>query len=155
MSEHTRPRRMTREAYIARLENQHLDPLHWAAVCPICGTVQSRASLNRAGGKRYDAATQDHDGMFAFACEGRLTGAGHWPGKRATAARRAIRGCNWSLGGLLKLHEIEVEYDGVIHSLFRPASREEAQALFAEMKGRDDGASAGNGQPGASEATGP
>lgn len=101
---------------------------HIAVVCPICATVQSIASLTRAG-----ADVAEAERMIGFSCEGRLTNAGPWPGakKRSaeTKARRTVRGCDWTLGGLFKVHRLEVMADGKAHPYFNVASAEQAQAL--------------------------
>lgn len=96
---------------------------HAALVCPVCETVQSTASLMAAGADRDKA-----DRMIGFSCEGRLTGAGGWPSK-PTAKRRAIRGCDWSLGGLFRIHELEVADGDEVFPRFVVATAEQAQAL--------------------------
>lgn len=98
-----------------------------AFVCPICKTVQSMASLIDAG-----APPEEAENIIGFSCEGRLTGAGPWP-KLPTKARKAKRGCDWSLGGLFRLHELEVlTDDGKAHPHFVVASPEQAQELAAK-----------------------
>lgn len=93
---------------------------HWAFVCPVCGTVQSAESLIRAGVKRAMV-----DGALGFACVGRFTGAGeHEQGERPG------RGCDYTLGGLFKLHELEVEMDGRRNPMFNLASNEQALHLY-------------------------
>jgi hypothetical protein len=103
---------------------------HAALICPVCRTVQSIASLVRAG-----ADPERAERMIGFACEGRLTNAGSWPSdkdKTAKAkARRRVRGCDWTLGGLFQIHELEVMVDGEKHPRFRLASPEQAQELEA------------------------
>lgn len=85
------------------------DNSHVAFVCPICGTVQSMASLIAAGCKADDVEQR-----VAFSCEGRFSGAGPWPSDKDKSAkakkRREVRGCDWTLGGLLHLHELEIEF---------------------------------------------
>lgn len=101
---------------------------HAAVVCPICGTVQSIASLITAGATLDDAET-----MAGYSCEGRISNAGPWPSE-PTPERRAKRGCDWTLGGLLRFHVLEVEFpDGKSHPAFAPATAEQAQALESEM----------------------
>lgn len=105
---------------------------HAALVCPICGTVQSMASLTAAG-----ASPDEAERMIGFSCEGRLTGAGPWSSK-ATAKRKAIRGCDWSLGGLFRVHELEViTDDGEAHPRFVVATPEQAQALAQTSSEQD------------------
>jgi hypothetical protein len=100
---------------------------HYATKCVICGTVQSMASLVAAG-----ADTRTVHQSFGFSCEGRFNGAGQWSNNPAEQAARKLRGCNWSLGGLFKVHAFEVEYeDGAAQPMFEIATPEEAQALQA------------------------
>lgn len=97
---------------------------HLALKCPVCGTVQSGASLIRAGA----GTTMDEVERFlGFSCVGRFTDAG--PHRKDTPPGR---GCDWTLGGLFKVHELEVEMpDGTVHPSFEPATPDEAQALEA------------------------
>lgn len=102
---------------------------HAALVCPICKTVQSMASLVKAG-----ANPEEAERMIGFSCEGRLTNAGPMPNK-PSAKRKAQRGCDWSLGGLFKLHTLEViDEEGEKHPRFEIATEEAAKALEAAMK---------------------
>lgn len=90
-----------------------------AFVCPRCGTVQSARDLIKAGaGETFD----DVERFLAFSCVGRWTGAG--------SPREAPDGkpCNWTLGGLFRLHKLEVTLpDGETTPRFQPASPEQAQ----------------------------
>jgi hypothetical protein len=101
---------------------------HLALKCPVCGTIQSGTSLIRAGA----GTTMDEVERFlGFSCVGRFTDAG--PHRKDTPSGG---GCDWTLGGLFKLHELEVEMpDGTVHPTFEPASAEEAQALEANWTG--------------------
>lgn len=126
--------RITIEQLHARFKAQGVSAReHIAVKCPICNTVQSIASLLRAG------ATADKvENYIGFSCEGRFSNAGPWPSDKrkgkAVEARRAIRGCDWTLGGLLRIHKLEViNADGEPHPMFETASPEEAQALEREM----------------------
>lgn len=71
--------------------------------CPRCGTVQSARDLIEAGaGKNLDEV----EGYLAFSCVGRFT---------------KDKGCDWTLGGLLKIHTFEVVTpDGQKHPRFEP-----------------------------------
>lgn len=106
---------------------------HYAFRCPICSTVQSMASLVAAG------ATPDQaEKAIAFSCEGRFSGAGpaaSTKDKSAKAkARRAVRGCDWSLGGLFQLHKLTIEYpDKITQPSFEIVGAEDAQALEQAM----------------------
>lgn len=96
--------------------------------CPMCGTVQSGQSLICAGaGSGFESVEK----YVGFSCVGRFTGAG--------AAREKPDGqpCDWSLGGLLRLHKLEViDEDGNHHPRFEIATPEEAQALAAHHAGK-------------------
>lgn len=82
---------------------------HVAFVCPICGTVQSMASLIKAG-----CEPDQVEAFVAFSCEGRFSKAGPWPSERDKSAkaesRRKVRGCDWTLGGMFHLHELEIAF---------------------------------------------
>ena len=101
---------------------------HIAFVCVVCGTVQSIASLIKAG-----AAPEKAEGFLGFSCEGRVSSAGPWPSKRDKSVkakqRRLVRGCNWSLGGLFKIHQLEVVTDKGPQPSFVLATPEQAHAL--------------------------
>jgi len=91
-----------------------------AVVCPMCGTVQSCRDLVAAGaGADIDAVRA----ILGFNCVGRYTGA---PGPRHSHDGKP---CNWTLGGLFKLHTLEiVTPDGLHHPIFELATPEQAQA---------------------------
>lgn len=65
------------------------DPKLWRFRCVSCGTVQSGADFEALGLSREAWETR----VF-FACIGRVKG--------------AKRGCDWTLGGLLRIHRLEV-----------------------------------------------
>lgn len=93
---------------------------HVACKCVICGTVQSPADFMRATGKPIEEIEK----YFGFSCIGRFTNAGPW--KQGDAPGK---GCDWTLGGLLRLHRlVVVTPDGDEHPFFDIASAEEAQA---------------------------
>ena len=96
---------------------------HAALKCPMCGTVQSMHSLIQAGAGKTEDDVEKYAG---FSCVGRWTGAG------SPRPKPDGEPCNWTLGGLLTLHELEViTPDGQRHPRFAPASPKEAQALEA------------------------
>lgn len=102
---------------------------HIAFKCVNCGTVQSMASLRKAG-----CPADKTENYIGFSCEGRFSNAGPWPSdKRQDAkstSRRQIRGCDWTLGGLFRVHQLEViNADGKPQPSFEVASADEAQAL--------------------------
>lgn len=115
---------VTLNEFLAALKAQGVPKEHMAFKCPVCGTIQSGADLIKAeAGKTFDEV----QGFLGFSCIGRFTGAGEH--KRGEASGR---GCNWTLGGLLHLHELEViTEDGEHHPRFVLATPEEAQQHMA------------------------
>lgn len=65
----------------------------WKFVCPQCKTVQSFNDLIEAG-----VSNEDAQGVIAFSCIGRYN--------------NKEKGCNWTLGGLFRIHELEIEIEG-------------------------------------------
>ena len=109
------------EEFHAELKSQGVSSSdHSAVKCPICGTVQSKALLKSEG-----CPEEEVEGYIGFSCVGRWNDAG--PYKRNQKSKKP--GCDWTLGGLLNEHTLEVEKDGVRHPMFEVASAEEAQAL--------------------------
>jgi hypothetical protein len=120
--------RITQDELHERLKAQGVaSGMDYAFVCVVCGTVQSARLLVRAAGE--GKALRDVERFLGFSCVGRLTGAGeHREGEPPG------RGCNWSLGGLLHIHELEVELPGGGFSpCFRPATPEQAQELARSL----------------------
>jgi hypothetical protein len=84
---------------------------HLSVVCPICGTVQSEVSFTRAGVDedtipRAIGAGVDEDTIpraIGFSCIGRYTGA-----VEDKVGEKIGRGCTYTMGGLLKLHNLVV-----------------------------------------------
>lgn len=106
----------------AALKAQGVPPQHVAVICPACKTVQSKADFVAAGMTEEKA-----EGYIGFSCLGRFTGA---PGPRAEPDGKP---CNWTLGGLLQIHDLVViDNDGTRHRMFAVATPEQAQA---HMKG--------------------
>lgn len=103
---------------------------HCAFLCPMCNTAQSGASLIAAGaGKTFD----DVERYVGFSCVGRFTGAGSHDPKSLPG-----RGCDWTLGGLLRLHQLVViDDEGKERPRFRLASPDQAQALERENAARE------------------
>ncbi|HSX64129.1 MAG TPA: VVA0879 family protein [Pseudoxanthomonas sp.] len=118
-------RQMTVEEFHAALKAQEvLEREDLALVCPLCKTVQSARDFIQAGaGADFESVER----FLGFSCIGRFTG--------AASARRQPDGepCDWTLGGLFQLHDLEVVTpDGVAHPRFEPATREQAQAHAAK-----------------------
>lgn len=121
---------ITMDEFLHTLKEQCVPPEHYAFKCVLCGNIQSVASLSK-----YISPEKAANNVY-FCFEGRFT---------------KKRGCDWTLGGLLKIHKMEVlkeDEDSAVcgilraHPIFEPASREEAQALMhrnmaeAEMEAR-------------------
>lgn len=121
-----------------RMKAQGVPSNHIAFACPICNTVQSMASLVKAG-----VAEEKVEQFIAFSCEGRWTSAGPWPSDNDKSAkaktRRKVRGCDWTLGGLFQVHSLEIVFPGDepekdrARPTFRICTPEEAQALHRLM----------------------
>lgn len=105
----------------AALRAQGVPREHLAFRCPMCQTIQSTNDLVAAGaGKDFEEIEK----YLGFSCVGRFTGAG----SPATTKGKGI-GCNWTLGGLFQMHELEViTEDGKHAPHFEPVTPEEAQA---------------------------
>lgn len=117
-------RTITQKEWLDELRAQGTERGDWAVKCCMCRTVQSINSMLKAG-----VAVEDANAAIGFSCIGRFTNAG--PAKRDDAPGK---GCDWSLGGLLRLHDVEVVLEGGRTSpAFEPASPEEAQALKASL----------------------
>lgn len=79
------------------------DPDEWRYICPRCGTEQGVKDF-LAAGKDLEFARES----VGFSCIGRVVDG---------------KGCDWTLGGLLHLHELEVvTKDGGGHPMFRFAA---------------------------------
>lgn len=124
-------RTITHEQFLSELNGQCVPREHFAFKCPRCGTVQSAQSLINAG-----AGTdfEDVERYLGFSCVGRFTGAGS-PRKKPDGDP-----CNWTLGGLLQMHELEINTpDGKTHPHFEVATKEEAEALMADQAKAESG----------------
>ena len=105
-------KQITQDEFLSEAKRRFGDnPRNWKFVCPMCGTVQSVQQLLYAvlasGGKKDDV-----HGYIGYSCIGRFTGQGD---KGISAKTKGIpwdKGCNWTLGGLLRVHTLEVQIDG-------------------------------------------
>lgn len=108
-----------------RLKEQGVsDRRHAAFICPLCKIPQSIQSFIAIGCSEETAERQ-----IGFSCIGRQAG--------APAPRKEPDGqpCNWTLGGLLRLHELEVvDGEGKAHPYFEIATPEIAQQLEKSLK---------------------
>lgn len=118
---------ITHQEFVAQLKAQGVPRRHVAFICPMCKTPQSMDCLINAGaGKTED----DVEKYIGFSCVGRWTKAGG-PRKQPDG-----KPCNWTLGGLLSLHDLVVIHEGKKHPHFEVATLEQAQALLASKGGQ-------------------
>ena len=112
--------RMTLEEFHAALRQQAARREDIAFICPMCKCIQSSRDLIAAGaGADFDSIEK----YLGFSCVGRFSGA---PGPRRKPDGKP---CDWTLGGLLSFHELEViTPDGKTHPRFALASKEESEA---------------------------
>lgn len=68
------------------------DVRKWEFICPSCGTVQTPQELLDTGMTKKSAGA-----YIGFSCIGRFNDK---------------RGCNWTLGGLLRIHKLEIVIKG-------------------------------------------
>lgn len=99
---------MTQDEFLAEAEARFGAKVrNWKFVCPMCGTVQSVQKLLDAvvasGGKEEDV-----HGYIGFTCIGRFTGQGDAGIAAKNHGEPWDKGCNWTLGGLLQCHQLEV-----------------------------------------------
>lgn len=77
------------------------DPLDWKFECPSCKTHQAAREIVDTGVSEDDAR-----GYIGFSCIGRFN--------------NKKRGCDWTLGGLFQLHEVEIDQgDGKLRPIFK------------------------------------
>lgn len=115
---------MTIEEFRNAVKEQDVPREHFAFKCPMCGTVQSSHDLIKAGaGKDFEEVFK----YLGFSCFGRFTKAG--PPRKTNDGQP----CNWTLGGLLRMHKLEVVDDeGTHHPHFEPATKIEANIHMAD-----------------------
>ncbi|ULH17432.1 hypothetical protein MF271_19115 (plasmid) [Deinococcus sp. KNUC1210] len=80
----------------------------WAFRCPSCGSIQTPAEFVELGCTPEEAVSR-----ATFSCIGR------W---------HPTRGCDWTLGGLLQIHKLEVEAEGQTLRVFEFATLDNAPA---------------------------
>jgi len=106
-----RPRRISWQDMRRIVQEQDVeDRTEIEFVCPACGTVQTAQDLIDAGaGPTLEEVIE----YLAFSCVGRFD---------------EERGCDWTLGGLLQIHDLEVVHpeEGKSVPRFLPVNFEEA-----------------------------
>ena len=109
---------MTLAEFLEALKLQGVPKEHLAFRCPMCKTVQSGFDLIAAGaGDQFD----DVEKYLGFSCVGRWLECQPPPGVPG-------RGCDWTLGGLLPCHKLEVQTpDGKRHPRFEICTPQDAQ----------------------------
>jgi len=81
------------------------DRKNWKVICPNCKTIQSVQDFYDAGIEIKEASS-----FFGFSCIGRFT---------------KKKGCDWTLGGLLQIHDLElIDEEGIEHPRFEIAEIE-------------------------------
>ena len=97
---------MTIEEFHAALKAQCADRIEdITLICPHCKTIQSPQDLIDAGAGENMEEVEKYVG---FSCVGRWS---------------EDKGCNWTLGGLFQIHELEVVTpDGKHHPRFEPVA---------------------------------
>lgn len=122
-------KQITLEQYHSELRAQDVPRNDLAMICPACGGVQSGRDFIDAGETEWETI----ETYLGFSCVGRFMKAGPPPKDKAPENR-----CNWTLGGLFKIHELEVLIDEngktVRHPRFLLATPEQAKA-HAMVKG--------------------
>jgi hypothetical protein len=107
------------EEFHALLRGQGVPMEHIAFKCPMCDTIQSPFDLIKAG------AGSDFSGVeyaLGYCCVGRWT---HRKGPPSVPGSQV--GCDWTLGGLLRTHKLNVvDADGLSHPRFEVCTPEEA-----------------------------
>lgn len=119
---------LTLSEFHAQAKTQNVMRDDVAFVCPMCGTIQSsRLLISEGVGACYDTVKT----IIGFNCVGRYTGKGSPNEEKGKG-----HGCNWSLGGLLQVHELEViTPDGKYVPCFELATPEQAQELVSRLGG--------------------
>lgn len=89
---------MTQDEFLAEAKKRFGESTRcWKFVCPMCGTVQSVQQL-------LDAV----HGYIGYSCIGRFTGMGDEGIAAHNRGEPWDGGCNWTLGGFLRCHTLEV-----------------------------------------------
>lgn len=115
------------EEYRQEVRNQGTGPkLKVCMVCPACKTVQNAQDLLNAGA---GSTFEEVEKYLGFSCVGRFT-----HGLPPKSEKNQF-GCNWTLGGLFSIHELEVVTpDGQVHPIFKLATKTEALEHIAKQE---------------------
>ncbi|HCC3328780.1 TPA: hypothetical protein M4731_001395 [Salmonella enterica] len=114
---------LTLEELKQQLNNQNVEQLDRALICPMCETVQSARLI-----MTFDPAARKYLGVE---CVGRFSGKGS-----PSIEKGKNHGYNWSLSGLFQMHNLEIiTDDGQHHPYFEAASPEQAQELASRLGG--------------------
>lgn len=121
---------ITEEEFHQRLRAQNVPRDKILLKCPLCGTLQSLDDLNKA---TPETDPKENEKSFGFSCVGRLTH--QLPPPKAEDKGTQV-GCNWTLGGLLKFHELEVisSNQQIPIPIFEPATPEEVKAHYENLQ---------------------
>lgn len=119
---------LTLSEFHAQAKTQNVIREDVAFICPMCGTVQSsRLLISEGVGACYETVKT----IIGFSCVGRYTGKGS-----PNVEKGKGHGCNWTLGGLLQTHKLEViTPDGQYVPCFELATAEQAQELVSRLGG--------------------
>lgn len=99
---------ITQDVFLAEAKRRFGDNVRdWKFVCPMCGTVQSVQQLLDAVIASGDKKDDVH-GYIGFSCIGRFTGQGDAGITAKNNGQKWDKGCNWTLGGLFQVHNLEV-----------------------------------------------
>ncbi len=121
----TSPAAITRDEWAAEATRRFGDdPMNWKFICPACKHVASVRDYKEA------KAPQS---VVGFSCIGRYVGArrdafGLNPDNKSLPKAEGPGPCNYAGGGLFKLNPVQVDFDGVMHSVFAFADEPAKQA---------------------------
>ncbi len=101
---------MTLDEFKAAIKSQGVPIEDVTFECPHCKTLQSMNDLIEAGAGKTREEVEPYIG---FSCVGRFTDK---------------KGCDWTLGGLFQIHELEViTPDGEHHPRFKPVAAQPSE----------------------------
>lgn len=94
---------VTLDEYLSMIKSQNVPMINATFQCPHCKTLQSTQDLINAGAGK---TPEDIDHYIGFSCIGRFD---------------KSKGCDWTLGGLFQIHELEIIFpDGETAPRFIP-----------------------------------